>query len=140
MDGPCPGRLTCPSPLDGRPGKIGGVSNSGRFGMTGPRTPPMQLNPYQPQDPAAGANGDRIPVPTQPPGPAEPPSLLAVFAREVRKRKKMALVWAVVTALVTGVVVFQVAKPLYRAEGKYAYLPNYRASRGMSIYTPPNIQ
>jgi hypothetical protein len=79
-------------------------------------------------------------VPPPPAGPAQPPSLVAVFAREVRKRKTLALVWALATVVVTAAVVFLFARPLYRAEGKYVYLPNYRAGGARPIYTPPNIQ
>jgi uncharacterized protein involved in exopolysaccharide biosynthesis len=101
----------------------------------------MQLQPYQAQPPAAGANGDRItvPMPVGHPGGPNQPTLLAVFGREVRKRKKLVAIWLLVTALVTGAVVFQFAKPVYRAEGKYSYRPNY--NRGPKpVYTPPNIQ
>src|SRR5687767_11496049 len=104
----------------------------------------MQMQTYQPQGLGTG-NGERIHVPTPagaptpPAGPDQPPSLLTVFAREVRKRKRLVAVWALVTAVVTCAVVFVFANPLYRAEGKYAYLPNYRAGH-KPIYTPPNIQ
>jgi uncharacterized protein involved in exopolysaccharide biosynthesis len=103
----------------------------------------MQMQPYQVQGPVAGANGDRIHIPTMPGLPAAPatppPTLLTIFGRAVRKHKRLAIIWGVVTALVTAVVVLQFARPLYRAEGKYAYQPNY--NRGSKpIYTPPNIQ
>ena len=51
----------------------------------------------------------------------------------------MLLIWGLVTAVATLAVVMKFAQPLYRAEGKFAYQPNY--SRGAKpIYTPPNIQ
>lgn len=97
----------------------------------------MQLQPYQPHELAA--NADRIYVPSAPPAGPQPPSLVAVFAREAWKRKRLLLTWAGVTAVITLVVVLKVAHPVYRAEGKLSYRPNY--TRGAKpVYTPPNIQ
>jgi uncharacterized protein involved in exopolysaccharide biosynthesis len=69
----------------------------------------------------------------------QPPSLIAVFAREAMRRKRLLLIWGIVTLAIVAVTVLWIAQPLYRAEGKLAYRPNY--SRGLKpIYTPPNIQ
>jgi capsular polysaccharide biosynthesis protein len=103
----------------------------------------MQMKPYQPLD-VTPVGGDRIQVPgSSALGPAAPgnqsPSLAAVFAREIWQRKTTLAIWAVVTVVVAGAAVFKFAQPLYRAEGKLSYRPNY--SRGSKpIYTPPNIQ
>lgn len=98
----------------------------------------MQLQPYQPHE-LTPANGDRIYVPTAPPTGPQPPSLVAVFAREAWKRKRLLFIWAGVTAVITLVVVLKIAHPVYRAEGKLSYRPNY--TRGAKpVYTPPNIQ
>ena len=103
----------------------------------------MHMKPYQSQD-LTPAGGDRIHVPGSSalglaaPSP-QPPSLAAVFAREIWKRKATLAIWAFVTVVVAGAVVLKFAQPLYRAEGKLSYRPNY--SRGSKpIYTPPNIQ
>jgi uncharacterized protein involved in exopolysaccharide biosynthesis len=102
----------------------------------------MQMQTFQPQE-LAVANGDRIQVPSTGGALAvpssEPPSLVSVFLRESWKRKRLLLVWALATAVVTAAFVLLFAQPVYRAEGKFAYRPNY--SRGAKpIYTPPNIQ
>jgi uncharacterized protein involved in exopolysaccharide biosynthesis len=104
----------------------------------------MQIQPYTPKDLAtASAGADRIQVPAggalTPAGP-QPPSLVQVFGREVWKRKRLLAVWAVVTLVVVGVVVSTFAKPVYRAEGRLSYRPNYAAGGPRPIYTPPNIQ
>src|SRR5262245_27727307 len=108
-------------------------------GAAGP--PAMQMQPYHPQD-LAPAGGERIHIPVTGPtqaASAPPPSLVSVFARESWKRKKLLFVWLGITAVLVAASVLQFAKPLYRAEGKYAYQPNY--NRGARpIYTPPNIQ
>ena len=102
----------------------------------------MQMQTFQPQEVVA-ANPERIQVPTSssamvPAGPT-PPSLLQVFAREAWKRKRLMMAWGIVTAVLIAFVVMVIAKPLFRAEGKLSYRPNY--SRGAKpIYTPPNIQ
>lgn len=102
----------------------------------------MQMQTFQPQD-VVPANGDRIQVPatsgamavSSPP----PPSLVSVLVLEALKRKRLLLIWALATAAITVAIVMTVAQPLYRAEGKFSYRPNY--SRGAKpIYTPPNIQ
>ena len=101
----------------------------------------MQMQPYQPHD-LASAGAERIHVPVSGPSAATstpPPSLIAVFAREAWKRKPLLFLWGLVTAIVTLAVVLQFAQPLYRAEGKFVYQPNYR-SGAKPIYTPPNIQ
>jgi uncharacterized protein involved in exopolysaccharide biosynthesis len=55
------------------------------------------------------------------------------------RRKRLLVIWGLVTIAATIVVVLTIARPLYRAEGKFSYRPNY--SRGAKpIYTPPNIQ
>jgi uncharacterized protein involved in exopolysaccharide biosynthesis len=102
----------------------------------------MQMQTFQPQD-VAVANPERIQVPSSAGSvafsPTQPPSLLAVFAREAWKRKPLLAAWIVATIVVTALVVLVFSRPLYRAEGKLAYRPNY--SRGSKpIYTPPNIQ
>ena len=105
----------------------------------------MQIESYEPQELAS--KGDRIQVPGHHPGgalaPVEPPPpaprLFAVFASEIRKRKRLLGFWLVLTAVVAGVLVFQFAKPVYRAEGKFKYTPNWRGGPN-SPYTPPNIQ
>jgi uncharacterized protein involved in exopolysaccharide biosynthesis len=102
----------------------------------------MPMQTFQPQD-LAVANGDRIQVPTTGGAlalpPSEPPSLVSVFLRESWKRKRLLFTWSIATIAVTAVIVLVFAKPLYRAEGKFSYRPNY--SRGAKpIYTPPNIQ
>src|SRR5262245_33623519 len=100
----------------------------------------MPMQPYQSQELApAGADRIHIPVSGPPPGAPPQPSLVAVFAQEAWKRKKLLFAWLGITAVIIAVVVLKVAQPLYRAEGKFAYQPNY--SRGPKpIYTPPNIQ
>jgi len=105
----------------------------------------MQVQPYQspggllPPGAAISQFGadPRITVPAgQPP---LPPSLFAIFLQEIAKRKALLLVWLIVTAAVGAALIFKYAKPLYRAEGKLAYIPNYRS--GMRpLYNPPNIQ
>src|SRR5262245_61808120 len=102
----------------------------------------MQIQKFQPQEVSA-ANGDRIQVPSTAGAltgaPAQPPSLIAAIGREAWRRKRLLAVWALVTIGVTAAVVLVFAQPLYRAEGKLSYRPNY--SRGLKpIYTPPNIQ
>jgi uncharacterized protein involved in exopolysaccharide biosynthesis len=101
----------------------------------------MQMQPYQPQD-LAPAGGERIHIPvtgsTQA-ASAPPPSLVTVFARESWKRKKLLFIWLGITAVLIAAIVLQLAQPLYRAEGKFAYQPNYRAGN-KPVYTPPNIQ
>jgi hypothetical protein len=102
----------------------------------------MQIQPYTPQNLAAGA-ADRIQVPgAAGQGPAaathQPPSLLQVFGREVWKRKRLLAVWVIVTGIVAALVVTTIARPLYKAEGRLSYRPNYAVPR--PIYTPPNIQ
>jgi uncharacterized protein involved in exopolysaccharide biosynthesis len=102
----------------------------------------MHMQPFQPQD-GAVAHPDRIHVPPAPGAlafsPTPPPSLLSVFAREAWKRKPLLGFWVVATLVLTALVVLVFAKPVYRAEGKFSYRPNY--SRGQKpIYTPPNIQ
>ena len=79
----------------------------------------------------------RIAVPA---GPAPlPPSLFAILLQEIGKRKTLLVVWLIVTAAVGAALIFKYAKPLYRAEGKLSYIPNYRS--GMRpLYNPPNIQ
>jgi uncharacterized protein involved in exopolysaccharide biosynthesis len=104
----------------------------------------MQIQPYTPQNLAAGA-ADRIQVPGAvghgPAVPAhQPPSLLQVFGREVWKRKRLLAVWVIVTGIVAAVVVTTIARPLYKAEGRLSYRPNYGAGGPRPIYTPPNIQ
>jgi uncharacterized protein involved in exopolysaccharide biosynthesis len=104
----------------------------------------MQIQPYTPQNLAAGA-ADRIQVPgAGGPGLAapahQPPSLLQVFGREVWKRKRLLAVWAIVTGIVAALVVTTIARPLYKAEGRLSYRPNYGAGGPRPIYTPPNIQ
>ena len=99
----------------------------------------MQIQPYTPQNLAAAA-GDRIQVPVGPAAGPQPPTLFQVFGREVWKRKRLLAVWTVVTAVVVGLVVTTVAKPVYRAEGRLSYRPNYGAGGPRPIYTPPNIQ
>src|SRR5262245_14789343 len=100
----------------------------------------MPMQPYQSQELApAGAGRIHRPVSGPPPGAPPQPCLTAVFAQEAWKRKKLLFVWLAVTAALTAAVVLKFAQPLYRAEGKFAYQPNY--SRGPKpIYTPPNIQ
>ena len=104
----------------------------------------MQIQPFNPQNLAAAA-ADRIQVPGSPgtgmavAGP-QPPTLLQVFGREVWKRKRLLAVWMLITGVVAGVVVTTVAKPVYRAEGRYSYRPLYGAGGPRPIYTPPNIQ
>lgn len=98
----------------------------------------MQIQPYTPQNLAAAA-ADRIQVPGQAPTP-QPPTLLQVFAREVWKRKRLLAVWTIVTGIVAALVVMTIAKPVYRAEGRLSYRPNYSAGGRQPIYTPPNIQ
>lgn len=105
----------------------------------------MQIESYESRDLAP--KGDRIHVPgTHPAGALAPvtpppptPRLFAVFAVEIRKRKGLLGVWLVLTAFVAGAVVFKFARPLYRAEGKFSYIPNYRGGPN-ALYTPPNIQ
>lgn len=102
----------------------------------------MQVQTFQPQEVVA-ANADRIQVPATSGAmalsPPPSPSLVATLAREALKRKRLLLIWAIATIAITGVVVTTIAQPLYRAEGKFAYRPNF--SRGPKpIYTPPNIQ
>lgn len=104
----------------------------------------MQIQPYNPQDLAAAA-ADRIQVPGGTGGGVavagpQPPTLLQVFGREVWKRKRLLAVWLVITGVVAGLVVTTVAKPVYRAEGRYSYRPLYGAGGPRPIYTPPNIQ
>src|SRR5262245_3183712 len=100
----------------------------------------MPMQPYQSQELApAGAGRIHRPVSGPPPGAPPQPCLTAVFAQEAWKRKKLLFVWLAVTAALTAAVVLKFAQPLYRAEGTFAYQPNY--SRGPKpIYTPPNIQ
>ena len=97
----------------------------------------MHVQPYTPQNLAAAA-ADRIQVPGGPAQGPPPPTLLQVFGREVWKRKRLLAVWAVVTGIVAALVVTTVAKPIYRAEGRLSYRPNYGIRT--PIYTPPNIQ
>jgi uncharacterized protein involved in exopolysaccharide biosynthesis len=100
------------------------------------------MQTFQPQD-LTVANGERIQVPATGGAlavpPNEPPSLVSVFLRESWKRKRLLLIWSIATIAATALFVLVFAKPLYRAEGKFAYRPSY--SRGHKpIYTPPNIQ
>src|SRR5262245_16719510 len=103
----------------------------------------MQIQTLSHLDPAT--NGDRIQVPAadatpdSPPGAIRPPSLLSVFAREAWNRKGLLLIWALATAAIATAAIFHFARPVYRAEGKLSYIPNYRGGT-KSIYTPPNIQ
>ena len=102
----------------------------------------MQMQTFQPQDVVA-ANPERIQVPTTASALVQagspPPTLVRVFAREAWKRKNLMLAWGIVTVVLIAFVVLVVAKPLFRAEGKLSYRPNF--SRGAKpIYTPPNIQ
>ena len=102
----------------------------------------MQMQTFQPRE-VVPANGDRIQVPATTGAMAVPPpsspSLIATLAREALRRKRLLVIWAIATIAITAVVVTTVAQPLYRAEGKFSYRPNY--SRGAKpIYTPPNIQ
>jgi uncharacterized protein involved in exopolysaccharide biosynthesis len=106
----------------------------------------MQIQPYTAKDLAAAAAAatDRIKVQganqaLMPAGP-QPPTLIQVFGREVWKRKKLLAIWGVITAVLTGIVVTTFAKPVYRAEGRLSYRPNYGAGGTRPIYTPPNIQ
>jgi hypothetical protein len=102
----------------------------------------MQIQTYQPQEVSA-ARGDRIQVPS-PSGamaapPSPPSSLIGAIAREAWRRKRLVAIWGGITIAVTAAVVLVFAQPLYRAEGKLSYRPNY--ARGLKpIYTPPNIQ
>jgi uncharacterized protein involved in exopolysaccharide biosynthesis len=102
----------------------------------------MHIQKFQPQEVSA-AHGDRIQVPSTAGAlagpPSQPPSLIGAIGREAWRRKRLLAVWGVVTIGVTAAVVLVFAQPLYRAEGKLSYRPNY--SRGLKpIYTPPNIQ
>jgi uncharacterized protein involved in exopolysaccharide biosynthesis len=97
----------------------------------------MHVQPYTPQNLAAAA-ADRIQVPGGSPPVPPPPTLLQVFGREFWKRKRLLVVWAIVTGIVAAIVVTTIARPVYRGEGRLSYRPNYGISR--SIYTPPNIQ
>src|SRR5258708_6373363 len=102
----------------------------------------MQIQPFKPQN-LSSATGDRLQVPGSqavvPAGP-QPPTLLQVFGREVWKRKRLLAVWTAITVVLVGVVVTTVAKPVYRAEGRLSYRPNYGAGGPRPIFTPPNIQ
>ncbi|HEX3146575.1 MAG TPA: hypothetical protein VHR66_00640 [Gemmataceae bacterium] len=105
----------------------------------------MQIQPYNAKDLIAAAGSDRIPVPSGPgqalvPASTQPPTLVQVFVREVWKRKRLLAIWGIITAVVTGFVVTTIAKPVYRAEGRLSYRPNYGAGGSRPIYTPPNIQ
>ncbi len=69
----------------------------------------------------------------------QPPTLVAAIVREAWQRKRLVGIWAAITIVLTAAFLFVFARPLYRAEGKFSYRPNY--SRGLKpIYTPPNIQ
>lgn len=81
----------------------------------------------------------RIHIPTGPSPNQPPPSLFALFLQEILKRKTLLVIWGVLTLIIAFLVITKYAKPLYRAEGKMAYIPNYRS--GMKpLYNPPNIQ
>ncbi len=98
----------------------------------------MQIQPYENREVAT--KGERILVPGHPPEPpAEAPRLFAVFGREIRNRMPLLIGWAFATAVIAGLVIATVARPLYRAEGKLLYTANYRGGP-KSGYTPPSIQ
>jgi uncharacterized protein involved in exopolysaccharide biosynthesis len=102
----------------------------------------MQIQPYQPQE-LTTSGGERIQVPggsgMADAGP-QPPSLLQVIGREIWKRKRLLVIWSLVTAVIAGLAVTTIAKPVYRGEGRLSYRPNYGAGGPRPIYTPPNIQ
>lgn len=68
-----------------------------------------------------------------------PPSLFSIFLSEIFKRKTLLFFWLLLTGAVAAGLVFKLAKPLYRAEGKLSYIPNYRSGL-RPLYNPPNIQ
>ena len=103
----------------------------------------MQVQPYQhsgammPTGIPSFGGDPRINVPS---GPAPvPPSLFAIFAREILKRKTLLIIWLALTAALAAALITKLAKPIYRAEGKLSYIPNYRAGV-RPLYNPPNIQ
>src|SRR5437870_3924917 len=105
----------------------------------------MQLQSFTAKELAATTGTERIQVPGSPgqavvPAAPQPPSLIQVFGREVWKRKKLLAIWSAITIVLAGVVVTTFAKPVYRAEGRLSYRPNYGAGGPRPIYTPPNIQ
>src|SRR5262245_66588131 len=90
----------------------------------------MSIQTLSPHDPAT--NGERIQVPSPSPAPpTPPPSLLTVFAREAWRRKGLLFIWALATGALTAAAVLHFARPVYRAEGKLSYIPNYKG--GMKI-------
>jgi capsular polysaccharide biosynthesis protein len=140
-----PSGITCPFRPDAEFGRIVELRTTGPTrGRPDPDMPDMPIQPYTPQNLAAAA-ADRIQVPAghgqglAVTGP-QPPTLLQVFGREVWKRKRLLTVWTLVTAAMAVVVVMTIAKPVYRAEGRLSYRPNYGGGGPRPIYTPPNIQ
>ncbi|WP_157369326.1 hypothetical protein [Zavarzinella formosa] len=105
----------------------------------------MQVQPFQttsgmmsPGTSVHSFGGDpRINVPAGH-GPV-PPSLFAIFLQEILKRKALLVVWGIITIVLAAALIFKFAKPMYRAEGKLAYIPNYRGGT-RPLYNPPNIQ
>lgn len=98
----------------------------------------MQLQSYTPNDPTALSTG-RIVVPSKESGDGTPPSLLAIFVQELKKRKALVGGWLLATLVVAVAAALLFGQPQYRGEGRMAYIPNYRMGT-KPLYNPPNIQ